>query len=45
MGCGTWTTQDWDSYTTTRGFSSTSSASELYKNSAMKDEFNPKILI
>ena len=42
MGCGTWTTQDWDSYTTTRGFSSTSSASELYKNSAMKDEFNPK---
>lgn len=42
MGCGTWTTKDWNSYTTTRGFSSTSSASELYKNSAMKDEFNPK---
>lgn len=42
MGCGTWTTKDWDSYTTTRGFSRTSSASELYKNSAMKDEFNPK---
>ncbi len=20
MGCGTWTTKDWDSYTTTRGF-------------------------
>lgn len=41
MGCGTWTSQDWDSYTTSRGYSDSLSARDLYKSSYMKDEFNP----
>ena len=42
MGYGSWTATSWTSYTTTRGYTDTSSASEMYTSHRMKDEFDPK---
>lgn len=42
MGYGTWTATSWKSYTTTRGFTDTSSVSEMYTSYTVKDEFDPK---
>ena len=42
MGSGSWTSKDWSTYTASRGYTSTSSAKDLYKSTSMKDAFNPK---
>ena len=42
MGYGTFTTQDWSSYTTSRGITNQSTYDQIYKNSSMKDSLNPK---
>ena len=42
MGMGSWTSTSWSSYTTTRGYTATSSASELYSRATIKKEFDPK---
>ncbi len=42
MGCGSWTSADWSSYSTSRGISSSSTASTLYTKHSVKDEFEPK---
>lgn len=42
MGSGSWTHADWDSYTTSRGYTATSTARDLYTSRYMKDEFDPK---
>ena len=42
MGSGSWTSSSWSSYTTSRGYTDTSSVSELYTSRRMKDEFDPK---
>ena len=41
MGYGTFTTQDWSSYTTSRGITNKSTYDQIYKNSSMKDSLNP----
>lgn len=42
MGSGSWTSADWKSYTTTRGISSSSTASTLYTRHTVRDDFDPK---
>lgn len=42
MGMGSWTSTSWSSYTTTRGYTATSSANELYSRATIKKEFDPK---
>lgn len=42
MGYGTFTTQDWNSYTTTRGITGQSTHTQIYRNTSMKDSLNPK---
>ena len=42
MGSGSWTSSSWNSYTTSRGYTATSSAKDLYKSTRMKSEFDPK---
>ena len=42
MGSGSWTASSWKGYTTSRGYTATSSAKDLYKSTKMKDTFNPK---
>ena len=42
MGYGTFTTQDWSNYTTSRGITNQSTYDQIYKNSSMKDSLNPK---
>ena len=42
MGCGTFTSQDWNSYTRSRGITNQSTYSSIYKNKSMKDSLNPK---
>lgn len=41
MGCGTFTSRDWDSYTTSRGYSASSSVSDMYKSKTIKPEMEP----
>ena len=41
MGGGSWTTKDWATYTTSRGYTDKSTASDMYTAYHMKDEFNP----
>ena len=42
MGWGSFTSRDWDSYTKRRGYTDSSSASELYKARTVKPEMEPK---
>lgn len=42
MGSGSWSSSDWKTYTTVRGYSADSTASTLYTSSGMKDSLNPK---
>lgn len=42
MGCGSWTSKDWGSYTASRGFTSASTARDLYKSTTVKNDFDPK---
>lgn len=42
MGYGSWTSKDWSSYTTARGYTDHSTAAEMYTSSRMKKEFDPK---
>lgn len=41
MGYGSWTSMNWTAYTTSKGYTASSTATELYTSSNMKDEFNP----
>lgn len=41
MGCGSFTSSDWASYSTSKGISSKSTARELYRRDSVKDEFEP----
>jgi hypothetical protein len=41
MGCGTFTSSDWSSYTTSRGYSATSTVSDMYKSTSVKTEMEP----
>lgn len=41
MGYGSWTAQSWTSYTSTKGYTATSTASEMYTSRSMKEEFDP----
>lgn len=42
MGCGTFTSKDWNNYTTSKGITAQSSYSSIYKSNSMKDSLNPK---
>ena len=42
MGCGSFTSRDWDSYTKRRGYTDSSSASELYKARTVNKEMEQK---
>lgn len=42
MGYGSWKLSSWDSYTSSRGYSDTSTATDMYKSSTVKAEFEPK---
>lgn len=42
MGCGSWTSKDWGSYTASRGFTAASTARDLYKSTTVKNDFDPK---
>lgn len=42
MGCGTFTSSDWKSYTTSRGITGQSTYDTIYKSRSMKDSLNPK---
>ena len=42
MGSGSWTSKDWSSYTSKRGYSSSSSAKELYTRDTVRSDFDPK---
>lgn len=41
MGYGTFTSTDWSSYTTSRGYSSKSTVRDMYKSTSIKKEFDP----
>ena len=41
MGYGSWTSSSWTNYTTSKGYTASSSASEMYTSRRMKDAFNP----
>lgn len=42
MGYGSWKSSSWDSYTTSRGYTSKSTAKDMYKASSVKGTFEPK---
>lgn len=42
MGCGTFTSKDWNTYTTSRGITNQSTYSSIYKSNSMKDSLNPR---
>ena len=42
MGSGSWTSSSWDHYTSSRGYTASSTASTLYKSTHIKDQFDPK---
>lgn len=41
MGCGTFTSSDWSSYTTSRGYTAKSTVSDMYKSTSVKDTMEP----
>lgn len=41
MGMGSFTTSDWASYTTSRGYTATSTVSDMYKSTSVKKEMEP----
>ena len=41
MGYGTFTSDSWSSYTTSRGYTASSTAKDLYKSTTVKKEFEP----
>lgn len=41
MGYGSWTSSSWTNYTTSKGYTASSSASEMYTARRMKDVFDP----
>lgn len=41
MGYGSWTSSSWTNYTTSKGYTASSSASEMYTSRRMKDAFDP----
>lgn len=41
MGCGTFTSRDWDSYTTSRGYTATSTVRDMYKSTSVKSTMEP----
>ena len=41
MGYGSWTSSSWTNYTTSKGYTASSSASEMYTLRRMKDAFDP----
>lgn len=41
MGCGTFTSRDWSSYKASRGYTSASTVSDMYKASTVKTEMEP----
>ena len=41
MGCGSFTSTDWSNYTTKRGYTASSTVSDMYKSSTVKKEFEP----
>lgn len=45
MGCGTFTSNDWNNYTTSRGITQQSTYSSIYKNNSMKNSLNPKGIV
>lgn len=42
MGGGSWTSKDWTAYTTVRGFSASSTVTDMYKARGVKPELEPK---
>ena len=42
MGSGSWTVRDWTTYTTTRGYSASSTVDSLYSRTYMKETLSPK---
>lgn len=41
MGCGTFTSRDWSSYRASRGYTSASTVSDMYKATTIKTEMEP----
>ncbi len=41
MGCGSFTSTDWSSYTASRGYTSSSTVSDMYKANTVKKDFEP----
>lgn len=41
MGCGTFTSKDWSSYTAKRGYSAASTVSDMYKSTSVKATMEP----
>ena len=41
MGYGSWTSSSWTNYTTSKGYTASSSASEMYTARRIKDAFDP----
>lgn len=44
MGCGSYTSSDWDKLRTSRGITRSSSERELFKNRKFLDKFNPRYI-
>ena len=42
MGSGSWTVRDWTTYTTTKGYSASSTVDSLYSRTYMKETLSPK---
>ncbi len=41
MGCGTFTSSDWSSYTASRGYTTKSTVSDMYKSTSVKSTMEP----
>lgn len=41
MGCGTFTSRDWSSYTASRGYTAKSTVSDMYKSTSVKPAMEP----
>lgn len=41
MGCGTFTSRDWSSYTASRGYTARSTVSDMYKSTSVKPTMEP----
>jgi hypothetical protein len=44
MGGGSWTTQNWNSYTNSRGINASSTVNTMYTSKQMKDNLNPLVM-